>query len=182
MEFIQAHINVVITTLTLISHIVFVIGILAFLLNAEFRRKLYLFVNQYVLYILFVIVLGALAGSFTQSLIIGFPPCELCWTQRLMLFPQALVLLWAILKKKDNDISQFLAVFSVIGLIVSLYQSLVQWGIGGSLLGCTSVGGDCAKVYVMEYGYITIPLMSFTIFVYLIATSLIYHTSKNVSQ
>lgn len=182
MEFIQTNINIVITTLTLISHIVFVIGMLLLFMKREFRNWVYGVVNIHAKVILIVIILGAMAGSYIQSLVIGFPPCELCWTQRLMLIPQLLVLVWAILKKKANDIIMFLLPLSVIGAVVALYQSFVQWGIGGSLLGCTSVGGDCAKIYVIEYGYITIPFMSFTIFVYLLATTLIYYKSKNVGQ
>lgn len=182
MEFIQSNINIVITTLTLISHIVFVVGLLAVLINQKFKKWVYAFVNSHINVVLLVITFGALLGSFIQSLVIGFPPCELCWTQRIMLIPQFFVLLWAVLKKKGSDMVMFLLPLSIIGAVVSLYQSFVQWGIGGSLLGCTSVGGDCAKVYVIEYSYITIPFMSFTIFVYLIAATFIYHKSKNVGQ
>lgn len=181
-QFFQSNINIVITTLTLISHMVFVVGVALFFIQPQFQKWIYAFVNIHAKLVLLVIILGALVGSFIQSIVVGFPPCELCWTQRLMLIPQFFVLIWAILKKQGNDMVLFLLPFSVIGAVVALYQSFVQWGIGGSLLGCTSVGGDCARIYVMEYGYITIPLMSFTIFAYLIATTLIYKKSKNVGQ
>ena len=181
MTFIQTHINFVITTLTLISHIAFVVSLLLFWLHLPFRTWVKRVVSENVLVILFVICVGALLGSFTQSLIIGFPPCELCWTQRIMLFIETPLLLWAILKKKV-EIVRFLLAFSVIGAAVSLYHSFVQWGVGGSLLGCTSVGGECARVYVLAYNYITIPFMSFTIFAYLITVSLIYLKSRNVGE
>ncbi len=70
---------------------------------------------------------------------------------------------------------------SVIGAIVALYQSAIQWGIlTTSVLGCTSVGGECAKIYVNEFGYITIPFMSFSIFVYLIVLKLVFYKSRKI--
>lgn len=94
------------------------------------------------------------------------------------MYPQAILAFVAMIKK-DKNIVDYLLPLSILGAIVSFYQSLVNWGLEGSLVGCTSVGGECARVYVLEYGYITIPFMAFTVFAYLIGLSIVYYKSKN---
>ncbi len=151
------------------------------LVEGKFRAWIYSFVNKYVLELVFAASLSATLGSLAYSNIVGFPPCELCWFQRILMYPQALLSLMALIKKDKNIVSYLLPI-SVLGALVSFYHSLVHWGIGTSLLACTANGGECGKVYVLAYNYITIPFMSFTVFVYLIAISLIYLKSKNVEQ
>jgi disulfide bond formation protein DsbB len=97
------------------------------------------------------------------------------------MYPQTIITFIAIIKKEKN-IVDYLLPLSILGAIVAFYHSLVQWGIGTGLLGCTAVGGECAKVYVLEYGFITIPFMAFTTFVYLIGISLIYYKARKIKN
>jgi disulfide bond formation protein DsbB len=93
----------------------------------------------------------------------------------MFLYPQAIIVLMA-MYRKDKTIIDYLVPLSVLGAIVALYQSLIQWGFTfGSILDCTAVGGACTKVYVNEYSYITIPFMSFSVFVYIIALKFVYY-------
>ena len=181
MEFIQTHITFVFTTLTLLSNIVFVLVLLLLIAHKQFRVWVYDFVNQHVIALLFIVSLGAMIGSLSYSEIVGFIPCDLCWIQRIFMYPQAL-LAYIGLVKKEKNIVDYILPLSILGAIVSLYHSLIHWRvISGSFLACTSsLTAPCAKVYVLEYGYITIPFMAFTTFTYLIAITLIYYKSKNV--
>ncbi|MBA3733398.1 disulfide bond formation protein B [Patescibacteria group bacterium] len=181
MEFIQTHITFVVATLTLISQIFFVALAILLFLEKKIREYVYGFVDKHVLTLLFVTTLAALIGSLAYSNIVGFLPCELCWIQRIFIYPQSVLTFMAILKK-DRNIVSYLLPLSILGALVALYHSLTQLGIGSSLLGCTSVGGECARVYVLEYGYITIPMMALTTFLYLIGISLIYFKAKNVGK
>jgi hypothetical protein len=52
---------------------------------------------------------------------------------------------------------------SVCGALVALYHHFIQIGVG-SALPCPASGGDCGKRIVFEFGYVTFPLMAFTIF------------------
>ncbi len=173
--FILANATPIIGFLTLLSNIIFVVVLVVILIHAETKAKLHTFVHKYILELLFWGVLSAVVGSLIYSDIVGFPPCDLCWWQRIFMYPQAIVLLVA-MKKKDKTIIDYLVPLSVLGAIVSLYQSFVQWGffIGGGP-GCVSLGGECAKVYFTAYSYITIPFMSFTVFSYIIALKYIYY-------
>jgi disulfide bond formation protein DsbB len=179
MEFIQTHINSIVTTSTLISNIVFVFLLIIIFFDKNFRLKVFSFVNKNILDILLIISLSAVIGSLAYSSILNFPPCELCWVQRIFIFPQPILLLMA-KWKKNIDIVTYLLPLSIFGSIAALYQSMANFGIGSSLLECTTIGGACSKLYVLEYGYITIPFMSFSIFVYMIVVSLIYRKSQNV--
>lgn len=174
----QSNITLAITTLTLISNIVFVIGIGALILDKKLRKLVYAFVDKNILSLMFVTTLGALVGSLAYSNIVGFPPCELCWIQRIFIYPQAILTFVAIIKK-DKGIVDYLLPLSVLGALVAFYHSLVHWGIGLGSLGCTTVGGECAKVYVLEYHYITIPFMALSAFAYLIALTTIFYLARN---
>lgn len=173
-NFIQTNATPIIAFLTLISNIIFVAVVVAMLAHSGTRARLSVFVHKYILELLFWSVLSAVVGSLIYSQIIGFPPCDLCWWQRVFMYPQAVILLVA-MRRKDTSIIDYLMPLSVLGGILSLYQSLVQWGIGGSIFACTAVGSACAKVFVLEYSYITIPFMSFTVFVYIIVLKFIYY-------
>ncbi|MEQ1500287.1 MAG: disulfide bond formation protein B [Parcubacteria group bacterium] len=178
-QFIQSNINFVVTTLTLLSNIVFV-GVIGFMFfDRKFKDLVFDFVNKHILKLIFVTSATAMIGSLVYSTVVGFPPCELCWIQRIFMFPQPILTLLA-MRKKDKSIVDYLLVLSILGGAVALYHSLSNLGIGDGVVGCTSLAGDCAKLYVLEYGYITIPFMSFSIFAYLIGISIIYYKSRNV--
>ena len=119
-------------------------------------------------------MLSAVVGSLVYSQIVGFPPCDLCWWQRIFMYPQVIILFMA-MRRKNKGVIDYLVPLSILGAVISLYQSFVQWGFGGSLLACTATGSACAKVFVLQYSYITIPFMSFTVFAYIIAMKFIYY-------
>lgn len=110
------------------------------------------------------IVLFSIAGSVFFSEVAGFPACLYCWYQRVLLFPQAAIFAVALLKK-DKGSADYSIVLSVIGALVALYQSYLQWG-GEGFGSCYAGPGtiDCAKRYFIEFGYVTLPVMSLTAF------------------
>ena len=173
---IQSNITAVVAFLTLLSNIVFVVFILALYFKKDFRTYVYTFVNKYVLQLIFGSSMAALIGSLLYSNVAGFPPCELCWIQRIFMYSQALLSFMAMIRR-DKRMVTYLFPMSILGGLVALYHSLTNWGYGGSLLGCTSVGGECSRVYVLEYGYITIPFLALTTFAYLLLISVIYYKS-----
>ncbi len=175
---IQSNITLVVASLTLLSNIFFVVFVALLFIKKEFKDFVYSFVNRYVLSLLFFTSMSALVGSLLYSNIAGFPPCELCWIQRIFMYPQALLSFMAMIWK-DKSMVVYLFPLTVLGTVVSFYHSLANWGWGGSLIECAAVGGECSKVYVLEYGYITIPFMAFTTFVYLLLISVIYYKSTN---
>lgn len=174
---IQEYATPIITGTTLLSHVVFVIFLFLYCTQGTFKEGTHQFVKKHIDEILFGISFGALAGSLIYSNIIGFPPCELCWIQRIFMYPQTLIAAVSLWRKEKLAV-YYASPLSILGGLVALFQSLTDWGVGGSLLPCTAEGGACSRVYVMEYGYITIPVMALTAFIYLLTVSWIYKKAK----
>lgn len=181
--YIQAHATSIISFLTLVSNILFIGTLGVVFVHSDSRKHLYNFVHKYVLELLFVGILSAVIGSLIYSNIVGFPPCDLCWWQRIFMYPQLIIVGFA-MYRKDTTVIDYLVPLSVLGAIVSLFQSFIQWGFSfGAVGGCAAVGGECAKVYFTQYSYITIPFMSFSVFAYIIALKVIYyHKSWNLKR
>ena len=174
-NFVQTNATPIIGTLTLLSNIIFVVVLVVILAHSTSRVKFYNFVHKYILELLFWGIMSAVVGSLVYSEIVGFPPCDLCWYQRIFIYPQAIIVLMAMIRR-DKTVIDYLVPLSVLGALVSLYQSFVQWGFSFGLTGgCAAAGGECAKVYFTSYSYITIPFMSFTVFVYIIALKFVYY-------
>ncbi|HBD25096.1 MAG TPA: disulfide bond formation protein B [Candidatus Zambryskibacteria bacterium] len=182
-QFIQTNATPIVGFLTMLSNVIFVGVILVIVLHSGTRAKMYAFVHKYILELLFWGIMAAVVGSLVYSEIVGFPACDLCWYQRLFLYPQAIIVLLA-MRRKDKTIIDYLVPLSILGGLVALYQSIIQWGFSfGSILDCTAVGGECAKVYVNEYSYITIPFMSLSVFVYIITMKYVYYSHrKNIEK
>ncbi len=157
----------ILSSLTLLGDIIFFILLFLFLWGkGEIYKEVFDVIGRYALHAGALISFGALTGSLLFSNVIGFVPCELCWIQRIFIYPQAFLFAIA-LYKKDEAVVDYSLALSFLGLIVALYHSYIQWG-GGSLIPCTAEGAECSKIFFMEFGYITIPVMSLTAFAYLI--------------
>lgn len=160
----------------LLSHVLFVILLLAFLFRESYGKEIIRFIRKYSVTLAFIVALLAVNGSLFYSNIVGFPPCVLCWWQRIFLFPQLVIFAVAVRK---NRLSAFMysLPLSIFGALIALYQSFSNQ-FGGSILPCTAVGGECSKIYVSAFGYITIPVMSLTVFLYLILLAMISRTNE----
>ncbi|PIZ82952.1 hypothetical protein COX97_02165 [Candidatus Pacearchaeota archaeon CG_4_10_14_0_2_um_filter_05_32_18] len=128
----------------------------------------------------FLLVLGATVGSLIYSEIIGLPPCDLCWYQRAFVYSQVVILLVALIKK-NKEIFDYVAGLNVLGIIIAGYQYFMQMiSYSGP---CPVSGGiDCFAKDVLEFGYITLPLMSLTIFVLVIVLTWMAKKEKNVEH
>lgn len=102
--------------------------------------------------------------------VLGFEPCYWCYWQRYFLFPQVMLLGMAAWKK-DAFIADYSIVLSVVGASVALYHHALQMAPMGALP-CPATGPSCALRIFFEFGYITYPLMAFTLFVFLIIAML----------
>lgn len=156
--------------------------ILFILLNFIFLRsrenKILILLKKYTFHMGFLVALGATLLSLFYSEIIGYPPCELCWIQRIFLYPQ-LILFSMELYKKDHSIIDFSIVFAIFGAIVSIYHVYVENG-GTKGLACAAIDPasttqiSCAVRYIYEFGYITMPIMALTTSLFIISILLNY--------
>ena len=114
----------------------------------------------------FFIALFAAAGSLVLSEIVNLPPCELCWYQRIFVYPQVIIFGIAALKN-DFKVRVYSLVLSVIGALIALYHIFLQL-YPAILPPCSDEVVSCTTKQFVVYGYVTIPVMSLTIFLMLI--------------
>ncbi len=160
--------NNILSTLVVLGQI----GILALLVSHLTKKNLpgIGFIKSRALTFSFIVALAAMLGSLFYSEIAGYEPCALCWYQRIFMFPQVFILGWALIKK-DFSVAPYIRMLSIMGAVIAGYQHLLQLGWMPSAV-CNAVGGvSCAQRFVMGFGYITLPLMSFTAFIFLIVIS-----------
>lgn len=149
--------------LTVITQIQILFLIVFLLINHKKKSKYLKKVQKYSNVYTLILALAATLGSLYYSEIAGFEPCKYCWFQRILMYP--LVVIMAVsLGTKDNNVSKYVLPLSLMGTLLAGYHYLTQLGLLPS--SCVAVGYSvgCSKVFVMTYGYITIPLMSFTAF------------------
>ncbi len=139
------------------------------------KNKILLFFKKYTFHLGFLLAFGAVSMSLFYSEIIGYPPCELCWMQRVFLYPQ-LVLFGVKLFKKENIITDSSMIFAIIGAFTSVYHIYVENGgtIGATCADPSTGGVSCAVRYVYEFGYVGIPMMALTMSVFIILILLNY--------
>lgn len=106
----------------------------------------------------------ATAGSLFYSEIMGYIPCELCWYQRIIMYPLVFIYGIAAIKKEINIALPGLFM-SGIGILVSTYHYLIQKVSAFQELGGSCTGGvPCNAVYVNYFGFITIPFLALIAF------------------
>ncbi|KND48409.1 MAG: disulfide bond formation protein DsbB [Parcubacteria bacterium C7867-005] len=162
----------VISYATLFSHLVFFVLLIALVSRNSWGKGLITFIGRNALVFSLVTVLSAIVGSLLYSGFVGYEPCELCWWQRIFIYPQFVLFAMA-LYHKDESVFRYSVPLSILVFITALYHTYIQLGGTTSILPCTSEGAACAKVFVNEFSYITIPTMALTISVYLLLIALI---------
>lgn len=120
----------------------------------------------YELWAAFVVAAIATGGSLFFSEIAGFVPCDLCWFQRICMYPLSILTLFAAFHN-DHRIARYLIPLPVVGACVSIYHLLVENHVVRTPQACR-VGAGCAVKWINEFGYITIPTLALTGFVLLI--------------
>jgi disulfide bond formation protein DsbB len=122
----------------------------------------------YELWAAFLVAAIATGGSLFFSEVAGYVPCELCWFQRICMYPLSLLLLFLAFHG-DYRATRYLLPFPVIGGGVSVYHLFVENGVVKQTTAClVSAPGGCATKWINEFGYMTIPTLALTGFVLLI--------------
>jgi disulfide bond formation protein DsbB len=122
----------------------------------------------YELWAAFVVAALATGGSLFFSEIAHFVPCELCWYQRICMYPLSILTLFLAFHG-DHRAARYLLPLPVVGAGVSIYHLLIENNVIKEPAQCLiSAPGGCATKWINEFGYITIPTLALTGFVLLI--------------
>jgi disulfide bond formation protein DsbB len=122
------------------------------------KRNIYLLV--------LIISLAAMLGSLYFSEIVGLTPCELCWYQRILMYPIVLLSLVG-LRLRDGNFAKYVLPMSLIGALIAGYHYLLQFwkpAADNPFINCTKGSVACSTIDISYFGFITIPLLSFIAF------------------
>jgi disulfide bond formation protein DsbB len=158
------------------------IFILFLIINLIFNRennKFLFFIKKYTFHLGFLSALGAVVLSLFYSEVVGYPPCDLCWIQRLFLYPQLVIFGVELYRKNLSSLDSSL-IFAILGSLTSIYHIYVENGgtIGPTCADPSSGGVSCAVRYVYEFGFVTMPLMALTLSLFIIILIINYRIKK----
>lgn len=165
--------------LTVIAQMLSVLILISLFIKSKPTKAILGFFKKQAYVLAFLVALVSMLGSLYYSEIALFTPCKLCWYQRILMYPQVL-LLGIAYAKKDASIALYSLILSIFGFSIALYHYLLQIGTVDEILPCTTVGYSvsCSEKFVMTFGYITIPMMSLSAFL-LIALLMIVYRRKS---
>lgn len=157
---------------TLLGNVFFVLLLVAHIAFKPLFRKIMEWVGEHVLLLGFLLSAGATAGSLVYSEVVGFPACILCWIQRIFMYPLPFLFGLA-LYRKDRSIVPYALLLALVGGIVAAYQwtkdMLALYS--NVTVPCPAVSDlpSCDRIYVLEFGYITIAMIALNAFVLIAA-------------
>ena len=128
---------------------------------------------KYLLYIAWVQALVAMLGSLYFSEILKFPPCILCWYQRILMYPQVILIAVGIYRK-DKNLPYYVLPLSLIGTIIAAYHNLLYCKILPESVAPCVAGVSCTTKFIEFAGFITIPFLSFCGFLVIDICMLLY--------
>jgi hypothetical protein len=115
------------------------------------------------LWIAATVAIVATLGSLYYSEIADFPPCRLCWFQRIAMYPLALILPLAAWRR-DRQVQWYGLPLAVIGGATAIYHMVIERN--PSLeSGACEAANPCSIIWVEKLGYLTIPTMALSGFV-----------------
>lgn len=133
--------------------------------------------KQFFLYTAWIVSVIATLGSLYFSEIHGFIPCELCWYQRILMYPLTLVLGIGTFQN-DLAVKKYVLPMAVIGWSISLFHYLQQKVPGFAKIKPCVDGVPCSAEYINWLGFITIPFLALIAFTLIIIFMVLIRSQK----
>jgi disulfide bond formation protein DsbB len=110
-----------------------------------------------------IVALVTTLGSLYYSEHAGFLPCELCWYQRILMYPLVIVLGVALVRR-DRAVWKTALVFVVLGAPLSLYHWLVERVPAFAESSSCSAIVPCTTPWFEKLGFVTLSWMAMSSF------------------
>lgn len=105
------------------------------------------------------VALVSTLGSLFFSEVMKYPPCILCWYQRICMYPLVLIFLSALFST-DTKVVRYSLPLTVVGLGIAIYHNLLYYNILPESASPCIMGISCTTVQLQWLGFITIPFLS----------------------
>ncbi len=119
-----------------------------------------------------LVALVATLGSLYLSEIANYPPCTLCWLQRIAMYPLVVILGIGALRE-DRAVGWYALPLTGIGAALAFYHVLVQRVPGLDQATSCSAEAPCNAMWVREFGFVSIPVMALGAFLLIAALVLV---------
>jgi hypothetical protein len=96
-------------------------------------------------------------ASLYYSEVAGYPPCTLCWYQRIAIYPQVVVL-WVATVRRDTSVWITSSLLAAVGVAISVWHVVIERN--PALAGPCDPSNPCTLKWVEEFGVLTIPTMA----------------------
>ncbi|NNC91737.1 MAG: disulfide bond formation protein B [Acidimicrobiia bacterium] len=111
------------------------------------------------MWIIAAVAASSTIGSLIYSEYFDLIPCRLCWYQRIAMYPLALILLIAAVRRDTTGARRYGIPLAVIGAAIAGYHYLIQQ-FPSLETGACSLEAPCSAPYVWQYGFVSIPYMA----------------------
>lgn len=111
-------------------------------------------------------------GSLYYSKVEGYLPCELCWYQRIAVYPFAIILAIAAWRR-DAGVRVYAVPVLAVGAAIAAYHSWIQAYPPDSGTAFCSADAPCTARYVWEFGFVSLPFMALSACLVMIALLLV---------
>jgi disulfide bond formation protein DsbB len=128
---------------------------------AGFQERLVGYFGGQALWLAWLVAVVATAGSLYYSEAANFPPCTLCWYQRIAMYPLVVILLVGAVTR-DRFVARYALPLTAAGAVLAIYNYLVQLYPGIEVACSTTL--SCSTRDVEAFGWLTMPLMSLVSF------------------
>ncbi len=135
-------------------------------------------IKKNALYLAWAGALIAMLGSLYFSEVADFPPCVLCWYQRITMYPLVVIVGLAIYKKSREMLLPAF-VLAGIGWLISVYHNLLYYEILPEAAAPCVAGISCTTKFIEWFGFVTIPLLAFAGFTSFLILLIIHWRSTN---
>jgi disulfide bond formation protein DsbB len=109
-----------------------------------------------------IVAVVTMAGSLYFSEVAHYVPCPLCWLQRAVAYPVAVILLIAAFRR-DVAVRVYVIPLVAIGTLISTYHWLLERYPQLETSFC-STGASCAAPWFTRMGFVTLAYMAFSSF------------------
>ncbi len=124
--------------------------------------------GNYIFPVGFFAALGGMILTLYYQYWLNYEPCDLCWYQRVFLYPLVFLFAYA-WYKKDRAVLPYALILSIVGAIIATYHHLLQIGFD-IMKPCSTApfAVDCSKPSFIEFGFVTFPFMAAVLFALLV--------------
>jgi disulfide bond formation protein DsbB len=119
--------------------------------------------SWYLIFAAWTVAAISMAGSLFFSEVMEFPPCSMCWYQRIAMYPLVAILMVGLFPL-DKTVLKFSLPLVAIGWLFAFWHNLLHWEIVPETVSPCMEGISCSTVYIDWLGFITIPLLSWIAF------------------